>query len=167
MRPPQFTHHLGIREPFRYFFARHQALTQLAAGNSEGAAAGRNSVFRQVAGPVCDVHHLVRRHHLDAEFLFVPMEHRLCIVRPVERVALRVLAGARMIPTDDQVGASVIPSHDGVREHFTRSRHAHGERQQRKYRRSGRVLPEGYLIATDPGEMVHVAGLGRTDRRLD
>ena len=77
--------------------------------------------------------------------------------------AAGVLAGPRMIATDDEVRAAVVLPNDGVPHALAGTAHAHGERQERQERGVERVRGDQRLIAAHPCVVIHVARLRHPD----
>ena len=64
------------------------------------------------------------------------LRHQLLrVVRAVERLAGRVVAGAGVVAADDEVVGAVVAADDRVPQRLARAGHAHGQRQQRQQRR--------------------------------
>jgi hypothetical protein len=73
-----------------------------------------------------------------------------------------------VVAADDEVGAAVIPADDRVQEDLARPGHPHGHRQEAEDDRAGLVVVvDQGPIATDPGVMIDVAGLGDADDRVN
>ncbi len=89
------------------------------------------------------------------------LEDLLRVVGPV------VVADARMIPPDDEVGAPVVLPADRVPDRLLRARVAHRRREHRDHRPVLRVVAlEQGLVAAHPYVGRHVVGLRRTDQRV-
>ena len=126
----------------------------------------RHFVDRVVLVLVRHEDHLLEVDHLHAELFLVLLQQLLGIVRAVERLAARVLAGAGVVAADDQVRAAVVLADDRVPDRLARPAHPHRQRQQRQERRVLRVVGHQRLVAADAGVMVDVARLGHADDRV-
>ena len=167
MRFAKFLNDLRVGEPLGNVETFAQAPTKLGAGEVQDLVGLLRLVGREVLGLVLDVDHHLERHHCDVEFLFVLPEEFLRIVRSVERVAVLVVAGARMIAADDEVRAAIVLAHDRMQKSFAWPAHAHGEIQQAQLRRLLGVLLEDVLIAAHAREVIDVARLGHADDRVN
>jgi len=117
-------------------------------------------VIGDVAILILEVDHHVERHHGHADIGFVLFENFLRFVRTIERLAVRILAGAGVIAADDEVGAAVVFPDERVPDGLAWSAHAHGEREQRKLRSALREFWKQQLIAAHAGVVIDVAWLG-------
>ena len=91
----------------------------------------------------------------------------LRVVRAVERLAVAVVAGTRVVTADDEMRAAVVLADDRVPDGLARTAHAHRERQQAQGRRLLGVRLQQVLVATDAREVVDVAGLRHADDGMD
>jgi hypothetical protein len=91
----------------------------------------------------------------------------LGIVWTVKFFALAVLSWASVVATDYEVGCTEVLADDCVPDGFSRSTHAHGEREEAKDSHSVGVSGEQCLIDTDSSEMIDVSRLGETDNGVD
>ena len=153
--------HSGISSPSA------QAPAQLGAGDVEHGHALLDLVRRLVLGALLDVDHVLEIDHLDADLVLVLAEQILGVVGAVEILAGRVLARARMVAPDDEMGAAVVLADQRVPDRLARAGHAHGEVQQAHRGGGGGVLVEHRLVAAHPGEVVDVARLGQAHHRVD
>ena len=78
-------------------------------------------------------------------------EQFLSIVGPIERVAVLVVARARVVAADDEVGAAVVLADDRVPDRLPRPAHAHGEIQQTQLRGLIGILFENVLVGSARG----------------
>ena len=72
-----------------------------------------------------------------------------------------------MVAANDEMGAAVVLADQPVPDRLARAGHAHGEVQERHGGRGRRVFVEHRLIAAHAREMVHIAGFGQADDRVD
>ena len=128
MRFAQHSHDFGIGEPLRDLLASAEAGAEFCAGDVERADAGRNFVVRPVLVAIWEIDHLLKWDDLDAEFVPVLFHSILGVVRAVEIFARGILAWTGMVPTNNEVGRTVVFADDGVPDRFTRSSHTHGQR---------------------------------------
>ena len=131
----ELLHHFGVREPGRNLGAAHQPVAELRAADVERLLVLRHFVDRVVFLFIRHEDHLLEVDHLHAQLFFVLLQQLLGIVRSVERLAARVLAGAGVIAADDQVRAAVVLADDRVPDRLARPAHPHRQRQQREVRR--------------------------------
>ena len=71
-----------------------------------------------------------------------------------------------VIAAYDEVGASVVLANDAVPDGFSRTAHAHGQRQHGKLYRAVRIFREQQLIAANPGEVIYVTRFGDSHGRM-
>ena len=90
----------------------------------------------------------------------------LRVVWAVERLAVRVVPGARVVAPDDEVRAAVVLANDRVPDGLARSAHPHGEVEERERRGLLGVLGEHGLVAAHARVVVDIAGLGQADDRM-
>ena len=164
---PQFVHHLGIREPRGNLAAVVQTPAKFGAGNIEDASAVLDLVFRNVAVLVLQVDHHAKRHHGHANISFVLLEQLLCFVRPIEWLAVGIIAWPGVVAADDQVRAAMVFTDQSVPDRFARSAHPHRQRKHGKLHGSRRIFRDQQLVATHAREVVHVTRLCHSDRRMD
>ena len=163
----EFLHDVGIREPGRDLGAEREPIAELGARDVERLLVLRHFVDRVVLVFVRHEDHLLEVDHLHAELFLVLLHQLLGIVRTVERLAGRVLAGAGVVAADDEVRAAVVAADDRVPDRLARPAHPHRQRQQREVRRVLRVVVHDRLVAADAGVMIDVARLGHADDRVD
>ena len=94
-------------------------------------------------------------------------EQILRIVRTVKILTLGVLAGASVIAADDEMRAAVVLADQPMPHGLARPGHAHGKVQKAHCRGGLGILVQNGLVAPNAGEVVHVAGFGHTDDRMD
>lgn len=100
--------------------------------------------------------------------LFVVLcDEVLCVVRAVEVLALRVFAGPRVVPTDDEVGCAKVLADDGVPDGFARACHSHGEGKEGEVAHAVGIFGHDGLVYTYPSVVIDVARLGETDDGVD
>src|SRR5262249_43558269 len=126
----QFAHDFGVREPRRNITPFVQTIAQLGSGDVEHACTLRYLVVRNIDVLILQINHHIERNHGDADVLLMFPKDFLRIIGPVKRLAVRVLAWAGMIATDNKMRYPVVLSNEGMPDRFTRSAHAHCERQQ-------------------------------------
>ena len=101
---------------------------------------------------------------LDAHFVRASLNQVLGVVGPVERLALRIRAGARVVAPDYEIVRAVVSPDDGVPHRLARAAHPHGERQQRQQNAVLVVVALGQrLVCADAGVVVDVARSGQPD----
>ena len=157
------------REPGRQQAALGQVIVaHLRARNGEYLAVGLDFGDLLVAVFVGQVDHLLVRQAFDANFVAVLLEQLAGGGGIVERLALGVLAGTGVVASHDEVVAAKIPADDGVPDGFPRAGHAHGQRQQAEQRgiRVVIILDQRFVDA-HARVVVHVAGLGHADHRVE
>ncbi len=159
--------HFRIGEPSRNVAAFVEPLAKFGPGDVQNAVALFHFIIGHVAIFVLEVHHHAEGHHGDADFRFVLLEEFLRLVRAVKRLAVGVLARTGMVAAHDQVRAAMILADQRVPDRLARSTHTHGKREERELLRPLRVLRTQQLIATHARVVVHIAGLGHTDHRVD
>jgi len=77
---------------------------------------------------VVDVDDHLAEDDLEADFVFIFFDEGVGVVGSVEIFTVFFLvAGAGVVSTDDEVGASVVFSDEGVPDGFAGTGHAHGE----------------------------------------
>ncbi len=165
--PPEFRHHLGEGEPLGNLQSLLQPPADFRAGDVQDLLVGLRFLGGDVLRALLHIDHFAKRHHADVEFLGEVAHELLRFVGAIEGFALRVLAGAGMVPPDDEMRAAVVLADDGVPEGLARARHAHGKVQQRERRGLFRVLLQHVLVAAHPRVVVHVTRPGQSDHRLD
>ena len=140
----------------------------LGAGDVEGSGAFGYLVDFFVAVLVRQVNQFFEFDRFDADFAGILGHHQLRFVRAVERAALAVIARTGVVAADDQVVGAVIAADDGVPDGLARAGHAHGQREQAQHGAAlfVVVLVQGAVDA-HAGVVVHVAGLGQADHRVD
>ena len=143
-----------------------QPAAQLGAGDVEDASRPPGPRPRGTyCVQVLDVDHLLNGTISTPSSSWCFCEQLLGVVGAVERLALRVVAGAGMVAADDEVGAAVVLADERVPDRLARAAHAHRERQQRELDRPLRILGEQRLVAAHAGVVVDVARLGHAHRR--
>ena len=107
---------------------------------------------------ICKIHKFFESERRHADFFFMFPGKILGAVRIVEGTAFRILAGARMVPADDEIVGAKVSADDHVPERFARPCHSHCQRQQRKRCAFGIViiLNQG-VDAPDPGKVIDIA----------
>ena len=96
-----------------------------------------------------------------AQLLAVLLDHLLCVVWAVERLASRIISWASVVSTYDEVVCSEVPSYDGVQHSFTRPSHSHSQGQERqKHTVTVEVVLRQCFVRAHAGEVVNVAFLG-------
>ena len=116
---------------------------------------------------VREIEQLRERHHGDADLVLELPDQILGVIRTVERLPVESLPGPGVVAADDEVVRAVIAPDDRVPDRFSRSGHAHRQRQQRQDDAVGVVVVlRQCLVGADSGVMVDVAGLGHADRRV-
>src|ERR1043166_5706745 len=123
MSTPQFGGDFGESKPLGNFSSGSQTLAQLSAGDIEHALIRRHLILREVRSFALDKNHALERHCLNFQFLFVCGQQLLRLVWSIKRFACRILAGSRMIASDDDVRAAVVLPNDGVPHRFAWSSH--------------------------------------------
>ena len=164
---PQLLHDFRIGKPAGNVAAFVQALAQLCPGDVQHARPFRDLVGGEILVLIFEVDHHVEGHHGDADVGLVLLEEFLGFVGAVERLAVGVFARTGVIAAHDEVGATVILANQCVPDGLARPAHAHGQRQQRKFDRSRRILGREQLITTNTGEVIHVAGFGHAHHGMD
>lgn len=91
----------------------------------------------------------------------------LSVVWSVDLLTLAVLAWTGVVTPNDKVCSTVVLANDGVPESLTGTTHAHGKRQQTQNSHSVGVARQESLVDTHSSKMVNVAGLGKTNDRVD
>ena len=91
------------------------------------------------------------------------LEQFLRLVRAVKRLSVRVLAGARVVATNNKMRDPVVLADQRVPDGFARSAHAHSQGQQGQFHRPRRIFREQQLIAAHAREVIHVARLRHSD----
>jgi len=81
------------------------------------------------------------------------------VVAAVVGLAVGVAAGAGVVAAGDEVGAAVVPAHDGVQQGFPRPGHAHRQGQQVQQVGVRRVVLDHLAIAAHPRVVIEVARL--------
>ena len=128
----------------------------------------RDLVELHVAVLVGEVGELLGHDGLHADLVRVVLRHRLRVVRPVERHPVRVRAGPRVVPSDDQVRGAVVASDERVPDRLARPCEAHGQRHQREQRvRRVVVVLHQDLVGLHAQRGGHVLGPGDADGRMD
>ena len=110
-----------------------ELLAHLGPGDRRGPCAFGNARSFFVAILIRQIQELGERHHRDADLVLVLLHQILRVIRTVERLAGRVLAGAGVVAPDDEVIGAVVAADDRVPDRLARSGHAHGQRQQRQH----------------------------------
>ncbi len=164
---PQFADDLGVREPRRDLQTLLQAPPEFRTGDVQQRLVFAGLVDRQVLGALLHVDHQLERHHRDVELFRVFHHDLLRVVRPVERLASRVVAGARVIAADDEVRAAVVLADDRVPQRLARPGHAHREVQQAQLRGLLGILLQDLLVAAHARVVIDVARLRHADHRMD
>ena len=167
VRLAQDLHDLRVREPLGDVTTTAQARPQLRARDVERPRALGNLVHGHVLVPIRQVSHHLEGHHLDTQLVTVLLNGVLRIIGAVPIDALAVLARARVVPSYDEVGGTVVLTDDGVPDRLARPTHPHGQRQEAKDSHAIRVSWQKCLVDTDSGEMVDIAGLGQADNGVD
>ena len=166
MAPPQLLHNLGVREPGGDIGAEGQPVAQLGSRDIERFLLLGHFVDGIVFVLIRQEHHLLEVDHLYAQLFLVLLQQLLGVVRSVERLAGRILAGAGMVAADDQMRAAVVATNDRVPDRLARPAHPHCQRQQRQVGRVLRVVGHQGLVATDARVMVDVARLRHAHDRM-
>ena len=163
----QFLHHFGIGEPRRDVAAFIEALAQFRPGDVEHLGALRYFVGRNVTVFVLQIHHHLEGNHDYTHFLLMLLKQFLGVIRTVEVLAVGIFSGTGMIAADDEMRAAMIFANQAVPHCFTRSAHAHGERQHGELDRAVGILREQQLVTAGADEIIDVARLGHADRGMD
>lgn len=142
-------------------------MQRTCAGNVKGADALLDLVHGLVLISVGEVGHHLERHDLDAQLVPVLLDFVLSIIRTVEVNALGVLSGAGVVTTDNEMCGTVILANDGVPDSFTRTTHAHSQRQKTEHSHAVWISRKKSLVDTDTGKVIDVARLGQTNDGVD
>ena len=167
MTLPQHPHHLRVREPLRDILAGPQPTPQLRPRNIQRP----HPLFHLVVGPILitirQINHLLERHDLDPQLLPILLHRVLRIVRAVEILPAAVLAGARVVPPDDEMRGTVVLADDGMPNGLPGPTHPHRQRQQAQHGHPVGVPRQQGLINAHPREMIDVARFGQPDDGVD
>lgn len=158
---------LGVREPLGDVTTGAKTSPQLGSGDVKGLRARGDLIHGLVFVGVGKIGHLLELDDLDSQFVLVLLHRMLGVIRAVELDSLGVLARTSMVASNDEMCSSVILPDDGVPDGFTRSTHAHGQRQQTQDSHSIGVTGEDGLVHTHTSEVVDISGLSETDDGVD
>ena len=87
--------------------------------------------------------------------------------RAVEVFALGVIAGARVVATNDEVGAAVVFTDQTVPNRLAWASHTHGKVQQGHRCCGGWILVKHRFVAAHAGKVINVAWLGQAHNWVD
>ncbi len=87
------------------------------------------------------------------------LEDLLRLIRPIERLSVSVFARSGVVAAHDEMRATVILADQCVPDGLAWTAHAHGQRQQGKFRSRLRELGEQQLVAAHTRVVIHIAGL--------
>ena len=165
----QFLHNFGEREPLGDFQTFGQTAAQFGARDVQDGDVVfvLDLVHRLVLRAFLDPDHVFEVDHFDADFFLVLAEQVLGVIRSVEVLTSRVLAGASVVAANDEVGAAVVLADQAVPDGFARARHAHGEVQERHGGGRLWVFVQNCFVAAHAGEVIDVARFGHADNRVD
>jgi hypothetical protein len=158
---------LGVGEPLGDLPTSPEARSQLCAGDVQRTDTLRNLVHWAVLVAVGQVGHHLEGDDLDAKLVLVLLHSVLGVVRSVELLSSAVLSGTGVVSANNEVGASVVLTDDGVPDSLTRTAHTHSQRKQTKDRHTVGVAGHESLVDTHTGEVVNVTGLGQTHNGVD
>jgi len=124
-------------------------------------------VFGHVLVDIGEICHLLEGNNFNSKFIAIFFHHFLSIIRPIKVDSLVILARTGVIPTDNEVSSTVVLADNGMPNSLTWTTHSHRKRQQRQNGHSVGVPGHNSLVYTDPGVVVDVSGLGKTDDWMD
>src|SRR6266581_8649829 len=106
-------------------------------------------------------------HHCYADLRLVFLKQFLSGVWLVEGFAAGIFTRPGMIAPDDHVRTTAVFSNNSMPNRLPRSRHAHGKRQEGKFRGATRILRQNCLKTSDAREIINVTGLGHSHCRMN
>ncbi len=95
------------------------------------------------------------------------LEKLLRVVGSVKGLAIFVLAGTGVVAADNEVRAAVILANQSVPNRLTRPAQTHGQGQHRELHGAVRIFCKQQFVAACADEIIHVARLGHSDRRMN
>jgi hypothetical protein len=167
VRFSQDTDDLGVREPFRNLTTVAETTAKLSTGDIESTNTSWDFILGTVLVAVWKVGHHLEGDDFNTKLRLVFLNSVLRIIWAVKFLAFAILSWTGMITANDEMSCTEILADNSVPDSFTRTTHSHSQRQETENSHAIRISWEKCLVNTNPGEMVDISGLCKTDNRMD